>query len=177
MSCESENRQHSTKWGTTYPSPPPVAVFRTLNSQFYLQHFMQKPISQQQQQYYRGNNELLMQRIHDLVIDQIAQKRWEFQHTDVNPGRLWSIANQVETLNWLSEKLNAILKQSKPVSESSVRLLIASLIKALTRIDNCLLKMKTNKHDFSEFHKLKSRATIIEWSLFQIHFVSADMLR
>jgi hypothetical protein len=24
---------------------------------------------------------------------------------------------------------------------------------------------------------LKSRATIIEWSLFQIHFVSADMIR
>jgi uncharacterized protein YbcV (DUF1398 family) len=138
---------------------------------------MPKPISQQQQQSYKGNNEVLMQRIHDLVIDQIAQNRWDFQHTDVNPGRLWSIANQVETLNWLTEKLNAILRQSKPVSESSVRLLISSLIKALTRIDKCLLKMKTNKHDFSEFHKLKSRATIIEWSLFQIHFVSADMLR
>lgn len=137
---------------------------------------MHKPVAQQQQQYCRRNNELLIQRFHDLVIDQIAQKRWEFQHAAVNPGHLWSIANQVETLNWLSEKLNGILRQSKPVTESSVRSLVASLIKALTRIDKCLLKLKTNKHDFSGFHRLKTRATIIEWSLFQIHFVSADML-
>ena len=139
---------------------------------------MQKPISQQQQQYYRGNNELLIQRIHESGLSiKSLRKDGNFRHTDNTPGRLWSIANQVETLNWLSEKLNAILRKSKPVSESSVRSLIASLIKALTRIDKCLLKLKTNKHDFSEFHKLKSRATIIEWSLFEIHFVSADMFR
>ena len=137
---------------------------------------MHKLVAQQQQQYYRGNNELLIQRIYDLVIDQIAQKRWEFQHADVNPGHLWSIANQVETLNWLSKKLNGILRRSKPVTESSVRSLVASLIKVLTRIDKCLLKLKTNIHEFSGFHRLKTRATIIEWSLFQIHFVSTDML-
>jgi starvation-inducible outer membrane lipoprotein len=72
---------------------------------------MPKP-TVQQQQYYTGNNELLIHRIYDLVNDQIAQKRWEFQNTDVDPIRLWSIANQVETLNWVSKKWNTQTKQT-----------------------------------------------------------------
>jgi hypothetical protein len=137
---------------------------------------MPKP-TVQQQQYYTGNNELLIHRIYDLVNDQIAQKRWEFQNTDVDPIRLWNIANQVETLNWVSKKLNGILRQNKPVPYSSVKSLITSLIKVLVRIDKCILKFEANKRESYEISRLKSRATIIEWSLFQIHFVSADMFR
>jgi hypothetical protein len=138
---------------------------------------MPKPTVQQQQQYYTGNNELLIHRIYDLVNDKIAQKRWEFQNAEVDPIRLWSIANQVEALNWVSKKLNGILGQNKPVPDSSVKSLVTSLIKVLVRIDKCIQKFKTNKRESYEISRLKSRATIIEWSLFQIHFVSADMFR
>jgi hypothetical protein len=132
---------------------------------------------QQQQQYYPGANELLIQRIYTVVSDQITQKRWEFQHTDMDPSRLWNIANQVEALNWVSKKLSGILMQNKPVLDSSVKSLIASLIRVLVRIDKCLLKFKTAKQHSYEFCRLKSRATIVEWSLFQIHFISADIFR
>lgn len=136
---------------------------------------MPKPTVHQQQQYYSGANELLIQRIRAAVSDQIAQKRWEFQHTDIDPGRLWNIANQVEALNWVSKKLSGILRQSKPVPEYSVKSLIALLIRALVRIDKCLSKFKTNKQDSYDFHRLKSRAMIVEWLLFQIHFIAADI--
>jgi hypothetical protein len=138
---------------------------------------MPKPTVQQQQQYYSGSNELLIQRIYAAVSNQIAQKRWEFQHTDIDPGRLWNLANQVEALNWVSKKLSGILRQYKPVPESSVKSLIASLIRVLVRIDKCLLKFKTNKQKCYEFYRLKSRAMIVEWTLFQIHFIVADISR
>jgi hypothetical protein len=131
---------------------------------------------QQQQQYYIGANELLIQRLYAAVSDQIAQKRWEFQHTNLDPNRLWNIANQVEALNWVSKKLSRIPKQYKPVENSAVNSLIASLVKVVTRIDKSLLKFKTNKEKSYAYYRLKSRATIIEWSLFQIHFISTDIL-
>ena len=131
---------------------------------------------QQQQQHYVGANELLIQRLYAAVSDQIAQKRWEFQHTNIDPNRLWNIANQVEVLNWVSKKLSRILKEYKPVGDSSVKSLIASLMKVLVRIDKCLLKFKTNKEKSYAYYRLKSRATIIEWSLFQIHFITTDIL-
>ena len=161
------------------PLPPSEVVYQTLNGRFRVLYFMPKPTVQQQQYYTgnNGNNELLIHRIYDLVNDQIAQKRWEFQNTDVDPIRLWSIANQVEALNWVSKKLNGILRQNKPLPDSSVKSLVTSLIKVLVRIDKCILKFKTNKRESYEISRLKSRATIIEWSLFQIHFVSADMVR
>jgi hypothetical protein len=137
----------------------------------------QQQQQQQQQQYYLTDNELLIQRIYSAVSDQITQKRWEFQHIDIDPSRLWNIANQVEALNWISKKLSGILRQNKPVPDSSVKSLINSLKSALVRIDKCLLKYKTNKQRSSEFYRLKSRATIFEWSLFQIHFISADICR
>ena len=155
--------------------PPSEVVYQTLNARFHVLYFMPKPAVQQQQQYYTGNNELLIHRIYDLVNDQIAQKRWEFQNADVDPIRLWSIANQVEALNWVSKKLNGILRQNKPVPDSSVKSLVTSLIKVLVRIDKRILK--ENKRESYEISRLKSRATIIEWSLFQIHFVSAAMFR
>jgi hypothetical protein len=131
---------------------------------------------QQQQQHYLGANELLIQRLDAAVSDQIAQKRWEFQHTNMDPNRLWNIANQVEVLNWVSKKLNHILKQYKPVGDSSVKSLVASLMKVLVRIEKCLLKFKTNKEKSYAYYRLKSRAKIIEWSLFQIHFITTDIL-
>lgn len=137
---------------------------------------MLKPtLHKQQQQYCLGDNELLIQRIYTAVIDQITQKRWEFQHTDLDPNRLWNIANEVETLNWISRKLSGILRQYKPVHDVTIKSLIASLIRVLVRIDKCLLRFMTNKQRSYEFYRLKSRATIVEWSLFQIHFIAADM--
>jgi len=137
---------------------------------------MLKPtLHKQQQQYCLGDNELLIQRIYTAVIDQITQKRWEFQHTDLDPNRLWNIANEVETLNWISRKLSGILRQNEPVLDITIKSLIASLIRVLVRIDKCLLRFKTNKQRSYEFYRLKSRATIVEWSLFQIHFIAADM--
>lgn len=131
---------------------------------------------QQQQQYYIGANELLIQRLYAAVSDQIAQKRWEFQHTNLDPNRLWNIANQVEALNWVSKKLSRILKQYKPVGDSAVNSLIASLMRVVAKIDKSLLKFKTNKEKSYAYYRLKSRATIIEWSLFQIHFITTDIL-
>ena len=137
---------------------------------------MLKPtLHKQQQQYCLGDNELLIQRIYAAVIDQITQKRWEFQHTDLDPNRLWNIANEVETLNWISRKLSGILRQNEPVLDITIKSLIASLIRVLVRIDKCLLRFKTNKQRSYEFYRLKSRATIVEWSLFQIHFIADDM--
>lgn len=137
---------------------------------------MLKPtLHKQQQQYCLGDNELLIQRIYTVVIDQITQKRWEFQHTDLDPNRLWNIANEVETLNWISRKLSGILRQNKPVLDITIKSLIASLIRVLVRIDKCLLRFMTNKQRSYEFYRLESRATIVEWSLFQIHFIAADM--
>jgi hypothetical protein len=136
----------------------------------------QQQQQQQQQQYYLGANELLIQRIYAAVSDQIAQKRWEFQHSDIDPNRLWNIANQVEALNWVLKKLSWILKQSKPVADATVKSLIASLIRMQIRIDKCLLKYKANKQKSYEYFRLKSRATIVEWSLFQIHFIATDIL-
>lgn len=137
---------------------------------------MLKPtLHKQQQQYCLGDNDLLIQRIYTAVIDQITQKRWEFQHTDLDPNRLWNIANEVETLNWISRKLSGILRQNKPVLDVTIKSLIASLLRVLVRIDKCLLRFMTNKQRSYEFYRLKSRATIVEWSLFQIHFIAADM--
>jgi hypothetical protein len=62
------------------------------------------------------------------------------------------------------------------VENSAVNSLIASLVKVVTRIDKSLLKFKTNKEKSYAYYRLKSRATIIEWSLFQIHFISTDIL-
>jgi tRNA splicing endonuclease len=139
---------------------------------------MPKPtVQQQRQQYYLEANELLIQRIYASVNDQIAQKRWEFQHSDMDPNRLWNIANQVEALNWVSKKLSGILRQYKPVPDSSVKSLIASLMRVLVRIDKGLLKFKTDKQKSYEYYRLKSRAAMVEWSLFQIHFMAADVLR
>lgn len=160
------------------PIPPPSElVFHTLNARFHDLYFMPNPTVQQQQQYYSRSNESLIRQTYDLVNDQIAQKRWEFQNIDIDPNRLWNIANQVESLNWVLKRLNGILRQHKPITDSSVKSLIASLIRVLVRIDKCLLKFETNKQDSYEFHRLKSRATIVEWSLFQIHFLSNDMFR
>ena len=131
---------------------------------------------QQQQQCYLGDNELLIQRLYAAVSDQIAQKRWEFQNSNLDPNRLWNIANQVEDLNWVSKKLSRILKQYKPVGDSSVKSLTASLMKVLVSIDKCLLKVKANKVKSYGYYRLKSRATIIEWSLFQIHFITTDIV-
>ncbi|HYZ58387.1 MAG TPA: hypothetical protein VE544_01925 [Nitrososphaeraceae archaeon] len=137
---------------------------------------MLKPtLHKQRQQYCLGDNELLIQRIYTAVIDQITQKRWEFQHTDMDPNRLWNIANEVEALNWISRKLSKILRQNKPVLDITIKSLIASLIRVLVRIDKCLLRFMTNKQRTYEFYRLKSRATIVEWSLFQIHFIADDM--
>ena len=137
---------------------------------------MLKPtLHKQRQQYCLGDNELLIQRIYTTVIDQITQKRWEFQHTDMDPNRLWNIANEVEALNWISRKLSKILRQNKPVLDITIKSLIASLIRVLVRIDKCLLRFMTNKQRTYEFYRLKSRATIVEWSLFQIHFIADDM--
>ena len=137
---------------------------------------MLKPtLHKQRQQYCLGDNELLIQRIYTAVIDQITQKRWEFQHTDMDPNRLWNIANEVEAFNWISRKLSKILRQNKPVLDITIKSLIASLIRVLVRIDKCLLRFMTNKQRSYEFYRLKSRATIVEWSLFQIHFIADDM--
>ena len=137
---------------------------------------MLKPtLHKQRQQYCLGDNELLIQRIYTAVIDQITQKRWEFQHTDMDPNRLWNIANEVEALNWMSRKLSKILRQNKPVLDITIKSLIASLIRVLVRIDKCLRRFMTNKQRSYEFYRLKSRATIVEWSLFQIHFIADDM--
>ena len=131
----------------------------------------------QEQEYHLEVNELLIQRIYAAVSDQLDHKRWEFQHTDIDPNRLWDIANQVEALNWVSRKLSGLLGRHKGVNDSSVNSLITLLVRVLDRTDKRLLKFKTNSKNFYEFYRLKSRATIIEWSLFQIHFVSSDLLR
>jgi hypothetical protein len=138
---------------------------------------MSRPIAQQQEQYHLGANELLIQRIHTVISDKIIQKRLEFQHTDIDPSRLWNLANQVETLNWISNKLSGILRQYKPLSDSSIQTLVKSLIKVLIRIDKSLSKFNTDRQKSYEYFRLKSRATIIEWSLFQIHFIAADISR
>jgi hypothetical protein len=93
----------------------------------------------------------------------------------MDPNRLWNIANEVEALNWISRKLSRILRQNKPVLDITIKSLIASLIRVLVRIDKCLLRFMTNKQRSYEFYRLKSRATIVEWSLFQIHFIADDM--
>jgi hypothetical protein len=133
---------------------------------------MPRPIVQQQEKYHPEANELLIKRTQAAVSDKIAQKRWEFQNTDIDPNRLWNLANQVEVLNWVSYKLNRILRQYKQVPNSSVQSLIATLIKVLIRIEKSLLKFETDSKKSYEYYRLKSRATIIEWSLFQIHFIA-----
>lgn len=137
---------------------------------------MLKPTLHEQQQQYRiGNNELLVQRINAAVSNQIIRKRWEFQHTDMNPDRLWRIANDVEVLNWISRKLRGILRHNKPIPDSSIKSLIVSLIRILAKIDKCLSESTTNKQKSYKIDRLMSRATIIEWSLFQIHFIAANV--
>lgn len=131
----------------------------------------------QKQEYHLEDNELLIQRIYAAISDQLDHKRWEFQHTDIDPNRLWDIANQVEALNWVSRKLSGTLGRHKGVNNSSVNSLITLLVRVLDRTDKRLLKFKTNSKNFYEFYRLKSRAMIIEWSLFQIHFISSDLLR
>jgi hypothetical protein len=129
----------------------------------------------QQHVYYPGANELLIERIYASVKDQLVQKRWEFQHTDIDPNRLWNIANQVETLNWVSKKLIGILRQYKPVTDSSVKSLVTLLRGVLIRTDKHLLKFDANRKKSYEFYRMKSRAMIIEWTLFQIHFISGEL--
>ena len=137
---------------------------------------MLKPTLHEQKQQYRvGDNELLVQRIYAAVSNQIIRKRWEFQYTDMNPDRLWKIANDVEVLNWISRKLRGILRHNKPIPDSSIKSLIVSLIRVLAKIDKCLSNSTTNKQKSYRLDRLKSRATIIEWSLFQIHFIAADI--
>ena len=136
---------------------------------------MPKPTVQQRQQYYSELNELLIQRIYASVSDQIAQKRWEFQHSDIDPNRLWNIANEVEALNWVFEKNPVGVPDNRNrVPGFSLKSLIASLMRGPVRIDKCLLEFKTEKQKSYEYYRLKSRATIVEWSLFQIHFIAAD---
>jgi hypothetical protein len=137
---------------------------------------MLKPtLHEQQHQYGVGDNELLVQRIYAAVSNQIIRKRWEFQYTDMNPDRLWKIANDVEVLNWISRKLTGILRHNKPISDFSIKSLIVSLIRVLAKIDKCLSKSTTNKQKSYRLDRLKSQATIIEWSLFQIHFIAAEI--
>ena len=125
--------------------------------------------------YYSGPNELLIERIYGLVSDKLVQKRWEFQYTEVDPKRLWNIANQVETLNWVSKKLSGMLRRYRPVTDSSVKSLVTFLRRILISTDKRLLEFEASKKKSYEFYRMESRAMIIEWTLFQIHFVSAEL--
>jgi hypothetical protein len=131
----------------------------------------------EQQQYYRRNSELLIQQTREIINTRIAQKRWEFQHTDFNPLHLWQIANDVEALSWVLRKLNILLRQDRPFSDYSLESLITTLKKAVVKIDKYLDKHSKDNSDFSESDKLKSRASMIEWCLFQVHFLSTNMHR
>jgi hypothetical protein len=133
---------------------------------------------EQQQQRSTRNNVVLIQQIRDLVNDRTAQKRWEFQRTEFNPQKLWHIANEVEALNWISQMFDMRLKNDRPFSDYCFETLIVWLTKVLVKINKYLdNSSKGNYDDFSNLDRLKSRASIIEWSLFQIHFLSNNRYR
>jgi hypothetical protein len=133
---------------------------------------------EQQQQHSSKSNETLIRKTRDLLNDRIAQKRWEFQHAEFNPHKLWHIANMVEALNWMSQVFDVRLQYDRPFSDCCFESLIVSLGKALVRINKYLdHSSQDNYDDFSNLDRLKSRAAVIEWSLFQIHFLSTNRCR
>jgi hypothetical protein len=133
---------------------------------------------EQQQQHSSRSNEILIRKTRDLLNDRIAQKRWEFQHTEFNPQKLWHIANVVEALNWISHIFDMRLKHDRPFSDYCFESLVVSLSKALARINKYLDNSSKDNYDgFSNLDRLKSRAAVIEWSLFQIHFLSTNIYR
>jgi hypothetical protein len=130
---------------------------------------------EQQRRHSSRNNELLIQETRGLLSDRIAQKRWEFQHTEFNPQKIWHIANEVEALNWISQIFDMRLKDDRPPSDYCFESLIILLSKALVRINKYLDNSSKHNHDnFSNVDRLKSRAAVIEWSLFQIHLLSTN---
>jgi hypothetical protein len=120
---------------------------------------------------YITNDQLLIDRACHVIDDQLATKRREFQQIDFNPQKLWHIANEIEALSWVLRRLSKRSREHKRHSYNSLDLIVNLLRNELVRTEKYLDKPSKDEDDFSESDRLKSKATIIEWSLFQIHFI------
>lgn len=130
---------------------------------------MVNPVLEQQQHQPR----LLLQLMCELLKERIAKKRWEFQHTAFDPLKLWKIANEVEALNWVVRKVQTQYSGQRSFSGDPLDRIIIRLKNELLRIEKYLSKPSNANFEFSERDRLKSRASAVEWSLFQMHFLLA----
>lgn len=116
-------------------------------------------------------------RLCELLKERIVKTRWEFQHTAFDPLKLWKIANEVEALNWVLRKVQ-IQSGIENISKDTLDRIIVQLKEELLRIERYLGRPSKVNSEFStrKRNRLKSRASVIEWSLFQIHFLLAETL-
>jgi len=133
---------------------------------------MVNPVLEQQHHQPR----LLLQLMCELLKERIAKKRWEFQHTAFDPLKLWKIANEVEALNWVVRKVQTQYSGQRSFSGDPLDRIIIRLKNELLRIEKYLSKPSNANFEFSERDRLKSRASAVEWSLFQMHFLLAGTI-
>jgi hypothetical protein len=119
-----------------------------------------------------------IRRLYELLKERIAKKRWEFQHTTFDPQKLWKIANEVEALNWVLQKVEIKSGVEGSLSEDMFDRIILQLQEELLRIRRYLYRPSKVNFESSKRKRdrLKSRASAIEWSLFQLHFLLAEPL-
>ena len=134
---------------------------------------MVNSVLEQRQQHYQPR--LQISRLCEQLEERIAKKRWEFQHTSFDPLKLWTIANEVGALNWVLRKVQVQSGMQKSSPENITDKIIIQLKKELLRIERYLVR--PNKVNFESRGRLKSRASAIEWTLFQIHFLLAETLQ
>lgn len=133
---------------------------------------MVNPVLEQQHRQPR----LLIRLMCELLKERIAKKRWEFQNTTFDPLKLWKIANEIEALNWVVGKVQAQHGGKRSYSGDLLDRIIMRLKDELLRIERYLCKPSNASFEFSERDRLRSRASAIEWSLFQMHFLLAGTI-
>ena len=138
---------------------------------------MVNPVLEQRQQHYQPR--LQINRLCEHLEERIAKKRWEFQHTSFDPLTLWRISNEVDAFNWVLQKVQIQSGMEKSTSENIIDRIIIQLKKELLRIERYLVRPSKVKFESSigKRDRLKSRASAIEWTLFQIHFLLAETLQ
>jgi hypothetical protein len=89
------------------------------------------------------------------------------------------IANEVGALNWVLRKVQVQSGMQKSSPENITDKIIIQLKKELLRIERYLVRPSKVKFESSigKRDRLKSRASAIEWTLFQIHFLLAETLQ
>jgi hypothetical protein len=85
----------------------------------------------QQQQHHQPR--LQIRRLYGLLKERIAKKRLEFQHTTFDPQKVWKIANEVEALNWVLQKVEIKSDVEGSLSEDMLNRIILQLQEELPR--------------------------------------------